>query len=147
MSAAAPRVCVYGIGSPFGPDRAGWLAIDALERSGLPERYPQVEFARLDRPGAALVARMAGADRVVLIDAVEGGQSGRLRRLSREQLASSATTSSHGFGVAEALALAGALGNLPSDVFIFGIETGEAESAEAFDYAGLVSAIERVLGT
>jgi hypothetical protein len=46
----------------------------------------------------------------------------------RELDDSTGLLSSHGFGVAEALALGRALEELPPRVFIYGIETGQAPS-------------------
>lgn len=34
------RVCVIGIGSPFGDDRIGWAAIEALKASGILKQFP-----------------------------------------------------------------------------------------------------------
>ena len=34
-------VRVLGIGSPFGDDQAGWLAIEALEKEKILEQFPK----------------------------------------------------------------------------------------------------------
>lgn len=140
-----PPIRVLGIGSPFGADRAGWIAIDRLEAAGLPARFPEVHFERLDRPGAALLSHLAGARGVVLIDALAGGEPGRSRELTLPELAHHCGASSHGFGVADALALAEALGEGPAQLRLFGIEVGGADAADGFDFGPLVALVTEAL--
>lgn len=107
------------IGSPYGADRLGWEAGRRLGEMIAPGSA-EVEF--LDRPGMALIARMRGAARVILLDALRGSQPGVPFRLSGEQVARALAChdSTHGFGIAEALALAAKLGEL-SDVELIGL--------------------------
>ncbi|HEY0721431.1 MAG TPA: hydrogenase maturation protease [Gammaproteobacteria bacterium] len=131
---ATERTCValIGVGSPFGADRLGWLAIDALESSALARRFPhlQLKFIRSDRPGALLIEQLRTVDGAVIIDAMRSGvASGAIQTFLPEELArESALLSSHGFGVAEALALAAILGELPDQLLVVGIEMGEEVS-------------------
>lgn len=122
-----PGVAIIGVGSPFGADRLGWLAIDALE-GGAPFPALQPDFIRCDRPGALLIKQLRQVDAAVIIDAMRAGLApGTIRKLQAEQLASeSVLLSSHGYGVAHALALATALGELPNRLLILGIEMDEA---------------------
>ena len=56
---------IIGLGSPFGDDQVGWRVIELLQ-----DRLdPQVDLVALDRPGAALINWMAGAQRLVIVDA------------------------------------------------------------------------------
>ena len=117
---------VIGVGSPFERDRIGWDVIDALSADeSLVEALGEgVEFLKLDRPGSRLVEVMSGAERVVLIDAVQGSVDGAVLRLKPEDLLeNNCLVSSHGFGVAEALGLASAMRVLPENVEIFGIDS------------------------
>lgn len=120
-------VRVLGIGSPFGDDRIGWLAAEALEKVFDPAR---VSVSMHDRPGARLVSLMHGAEQVVLIDGVcTGAAPGTLHRLEGEAIgaAVSRCSSTHGFGLAEAIKLAQKLGGLPPCLVLWGAEIGEAE--------------------
>ena len=113
---------IIGIGSPFGADRAGWRAIDLLSEAGLSD----CELLKLDRPGSELLRYLEDAQDVVLIDAVLDGQKpGTAIRLQTDALSLAACrTSSHGFGVAEALQLAERLELLPSRLLLIGIQIG-----------------------
>ncbi|MFA9460234.1 hydrogenase maturation protease [Thiohalorhabdus methylotrophus] len=115
-------VAVLGIGSPFGGDRLGWAVVEAL-RAGARDGWPEVRFRALDRPGAGLVAHLEGMDHAVLVDAVRTGAApGTLHRITdRARLPVTDALSSHGFGLAEGLALAERLGQLPEWVVI-GVE-------------------------
>jgi hydrogenase maturation protease len=124
---------VIGVGSPQGDDRVAWAALEQLAN------HPQVRaagervaFEALDRPGAAMIGRWQGAHKVVLIDAVRSGAPlGTLHCLSgNELLTAPGTTSSHGFGVAETIQLARALGALPPELVILGIEAGAVTPGE-----------------
>ncbi len=125
-------VRIFGVGSPFGEDRIGWQAIEALNRSGILRGFPPgwVSLSCLDRPGARLIEDMNGALAVILIDAMRSGAPpGSLRRLDLDRLeAWGASLSSHGMGVAGALGLACALGQLPERLVILGIEIGEPQA-------------------
>ena len=74
-----------------------------------------------------LLDRWAGFDRLVLIDAVvSGGEPGTTRRYGPDApFAEGAGASTHGFGLAAALALGRALGRLPERVEVWGVEAVE----------------------
>jgi hydrogenase maturation protease len=113
---------VIGIGSPFGADQAAWRAIDLLQGADL----TGCELIKLDRPGSDLLHYFEGVEDVVLIDAVLADQApGTAVSLQRDALALAACrTSSHGFGVAEALQLAARLELLPPRLLLIGIQVG-----------------------
>jgi hydrogenase maturation protease len=113
---------IIGIGSPFGADQAGWRAIELLDEADLAD----CELIRLDRPGSGLLNYFEGAEDVVLIDAVLADEApGSAVRLQRDNLSAAACrTSSHGFGVAEALQLAARLEVLPPRLLLIGIQVG-----------------------
>jgi hydrogenase maturation protease len=116
----ARRRKVIGIGSPLGDDQAGWLVIDALSAQ-LP---PEVQLAKLDRPGTTLITLFENVDEIILIDAMQaGGMAGNIRHFSADEWADHRTgLSSHGFGVFEALTLARELKCLPERLDLYGIE-------------------------
>jgi hydrogenase maturation protease len=113
---------ILGIGSPFGADRLGWHAVELLQRL----RSPDWELIKLDRPGSDLIRYIEHQQDVVILDAVQAGQTpGRAMRLEMEDLRLAACrTSSHGLGVADALEMAAQLGLLPQRLLLIGLEAG-----------------------
>jgi len=119
-------VRVLGLGSPFGDDRAGWIAVENLMRAAgfraLPEGFASAEIC--DPVGNNLLDAMQGASLAILIDAAQSGAApGTIRRLDAQNLEDgSESCSSHGFGLSATLALGRALNELPPNVIIFLIE-------------------------
>lgn len=123
------RVRVVGVGNPeAGDDAVGLLAVRAAR--------PELEALGVEvvETGAGLhvVDLLAGADLVVIVDAVrepsgartpgtivraEAGPEGLPAELG-------SSLSSHGFGVAEAVGLAAALGGAPR-VVVLGVEAAD----------------------
>jgi len=130
-------VRVLGLGSPFGDDRAGWIAVESLLRSeafrALPEGLASAEVC--DPVGNNLLDAMRGASLAILIDAAQSEAApGTIRRLDAERIENGYEPySSHGFGLSATLALGRALNDLPPNVIIFLIEipaTAEFEPAD-----------------
>jgi hydrogenase maturation protease len=120
---------VIGIGSPFGDDRAG-LEVAARIVAAPP---PDVQVVVADRPGIDLVELLRGVDATIVIDAVRSGAPvGTVHDFDLHALPAvrTALVSSHGFGVAEAVALARALERLPARGRLVGIEA-PARGADA----------------
>lgn len=146
-------VRIIGIGSPSGDDRIGWETIDALRASGLPAHFPagSISTECCDRPGARLVALLADADPGIVIDAMRSGAPpGTIRRLTAGEVeAAPGLLSSHGFGLAEALALARALGALPPRLIVFGVELAQAHPGAGLSApvrAAIPGVLERIIG-
>jgi len=105
---------IIGLGSPQGDDRAGWAALAALTAQPLPDG---LSLHRCTTPAADLLAAMAGARRVVLVDAVTGGVAGTLIRGTRADLADRrGALSSHGVALNTLLDLAEACELLPPEL-------------------------------
>jgi hydrogenase maturation protease len=139
------RVRVIGIGSPAGEDQAGWRVVDALRSSGVLDQLPRaVDTVSLDRPGARLVHHLAGADTVILIDAIKSGSApGTIHRIDDiARLDGDRALSSHGFGLAAALGLAHALGGLPASLILYGVEIENHAIG-----SGLSAAVEKAVVT
>jgi hydrogenase maturation protease len=142
------ELLVLAVGSPVPGDDLAWHLLDALADGPWAERLaaPGVRACRVDRPGARLIEHLRGARCAVLIDAMRGGgAAGSVRVLAPDDLErSGGTLSSHGLGVAEALALAAALGDLPPRLALIGIEAGDAGDPVAVT-PDLVSAVRAAL--
>jgi hydrogenase maturation protease len=128
------RVQVIGIGSPFGDDRLGWEAAEQLsERPEIRALAPgDIAITVRDRPGVLLLNEWSGAEKVILLDAVcSGATPGSLHCIGAESIRrGSKSRSSHGFGVAETLALAAALGQDLSCVVVRGVELDRDHGGE-----------------
>ena len=123
------RVTVIGIGTRNGDDAAGLDVAAALAALPLP---PAVEVIRCERPLPDLLDALADADAAVIVDAARGvAAPGCARRVAREELAQLVATSSHGFGVAHALALVEALGRAPKRVELVATEGGGDAAVDA----------------
>ncbi len=113
------RTRIIGIGTRFGDDRAG-LELAAQLRAAPP---CDSEVFASERPGVELIDMLAGAEAVIVLDAVRSGAvPGTIHDLALDDLPlPGVAVSSHGIGVADTLALGRALGCLPRGRFI-GVE-------------------------
>lgn len=130
------RSLIVGFGNPLrGDDGVGLAALQVLERSALPDG---VRCADVGIGGMALVHELqSGWDRLVIIDAVQrGGRAGTIYVLSptfpdlggmtvaakRELL-----VDAHMAEPYSAMLLAGALGVLPGEIHVVGVEAPVTE--------------------
>lgn len=122
--AAPVRIC--GVGSPFGEDQIGWRAVEFLEQSRVLQDLPagMVKTCLCDGFGPRLLEILKGAELVIIIDAmISGAVPGTVQRVQQDSLEVLASPcSTHGFDLASTLALGGVLEQLPSQLFIYGIE-------------------------
>ncbi|MEP0323998.1 hydrogenase maturation protease [Bauldia litoralis] len=139
---------IVGIGNTDrGDDGVGRLIARRLKAMVAPE----VRVVEHDGEAASLLACLEGVRTAFLIDAcVSGGAPGAVRRLNLEQDGDTLPDlqfgiSTHGFGLAEAIALGEALGNLPPRTVVFAIEAGGFETGAALTPA-VADAIETVAG-
>ena len=117
-------VSVLGVGTAAGADDVGWRVVEHLHR-----RFPDGPGRWLScrRVMAELMVALATAPAAVIVDAAcAGGRSGEIYRLTTADLTRLPRRfiSSHGLSVAEALALAGALEQVPPELLIYGVEMG-----------------------
>lgn len=101
-----------------GDDAAGLLVADRLREWG-------IAAETLEGEATEIMDAWAGADSVVLVDAVVSGKRpGTAHAWDGRNLkaCSASSASSHGLGVGEAIELARALGRLPNRIQIYGIE-------------------------
>ncbi len=123
------RRLVIGVGNPErGDDGAGRLVARRLRG-----RKPRaLEVRECSGEVAALLETWAGFDHVVLVDACRGaGEPGSIHRFAVGEIERLAAVephrhgSTHGLGVAEAVALARVLDRLPPDFVVYAIEASD----------------------
>jgi hydrogenase maturation protease len=119
-----PWFKVIGVGNEWrGDDAAGLLVARRLKAAQL----PQVEIVETRGTVTAVLEAWKGAAGVIVVDAVvSGGAPGAIYRFDAHgdgmPLELSRSPSSHGWGVAEAVALGQVLRELPPRLIIYGIE-------------------------
>lgn len=123
MSDTGHRSVVIGIGNPDRGDDAAGRAVVQWLRGKLP---PDVEILEHDGEPASLLGCLEAAAAAYLVDAcTSGAPVGAVRRfdVSAAQLPDQAfSVSTHGLGLAEAVELARALGQLPDRCIVYAIE-------------------------
>ena len=139
MSSYIQTVKVIGIGSPFGDDRLGWVAIDHIKQKRLDQHTNnRLILESCDRPGAQLLDLMRDSDSVILIDAVKSNKVpvGTLHCLKNDEINTiNACLSTHSFGVGQALQLARVLEDLPQEVILYGLEIDDKNKGDTLSEA------------
>ncbi len=147
-------VRIVGIGSASGNDTLGWDAAKRLLTSGWASRYPAgvLEVSTCTTP-AQLPAMLNGTRLLLLIDALlDCDTPGRLHRLTVDTLAAGSQASSHGVGVAEALALIEALQGDAIQVVVLGVCVGtpdhcaNSNSLLEMAWSSLQTALDDIIG-
>jgi hydrogenase maturation protease len=120
-------VLVAGIGNPDrGDDGIGPLVVRRLAKRVPPDIAPHVAIVERTGDALALIDDWAGRDAVILVDAAAPGSApGTIHRIDllEDALPTDVTLSStHAFGVADAVGLARTLGLLPRRVIVYAIE-------------------------
>jgi hydrogenase maturation protease len=116
---------IVGIGTRFrGDDAYGLLAVERW-RTLHGAAQPEVDVATLECTSLDLLPLLRGHDRAILVDAIEAAPADGIRHLHEAEMAAFApgSGSAHGWGVAEALALARALpsAGFPNEIAIVGL--------------------------
>ena len=120
----SPRLKVIGVGNEWrGDDAVGLLVARRLKTDPM----PQVEIAECRGTVTAVREAWKDAAGVIVVDAVvSGGRPGAIYRFNAHgggvPVELSRSPSSHGWGVAEALALGKVFQELPPFLIIYGIE-------------------------
>ena len=131
MPNTRPRCIVIGIGNPDRADDAAGRAVVRRLHGTLP---PEVEIVEHDGEATSLLACLEGAEMAFLIDAcASAAPAGTVRRFDVSVMPLPHGTfnlSTHGFGLAEAIELARALGQLPSRCIVYAIEAGSFEAGD-----------------
>jgi hydrogenase maturation protease len=117
------ELILIGVGNPFrGDDGLGRVLVRCL-REEIP---PAVRVVEETGEGTALLEAWRGAHGVILVDAMQSGEpAGTIRRFDAraEKLpACFFHSSTHSFGLAEAIELARTMGEMPGHFIVYGIE-------------------------
>ena len=133
------RVVVVGVGNSLRRDDGAGIAVVERARPLLP---PRVEVRTLSGEATTLLDAWAGADLAVVVDAVRwdhpaAGGVTRIDAISEPDAVTGwgAGASSHGLGVAEAVALARALDRLPPRLILLLIALAEEGQGEGLSPA------------
>ena len=114
---------IIGIGNEYRGDDAAGLIVARRLKERLADSVKVIEQSG---DGAALMDAWLGAETVIIIDAVMSGAApGTIHRFdanTRPIPKGDFRYLTHAFGVAEAIELARALGNLPQRLVVYGIE-------------------------
>ena len=149
MSSANSGVVVIGVGNAWAGDDAAGLLVARMVRDRAPAGVAVIEH---EGEPTALVDAWDGAALAIVVDAtLGGGRVGEVRVIDATHAplpASFTGTSTHAFGLGEAIELARALGRLPSRLVVVGIEGNSFEAGAATGAAvtaALQPAAEQVL--
>jgi len=123
MTSQSPNTIFIGVGNPFRSDDGAGKAVVRRLRGAMP---PDVKTFEETGDGVELLEAWKGAECVILVDAVQSGAPpGTIHRFDAhtEKLPVwFSHSSTHSFGVAEAIELARAMGDLPPRLIVYGIE-------------------------
>ena len=133
---------VIGLGNRYrGDDALGLEVAERLRRAAPPD----VEVREEEGEPAALIELWVHGRRVFVIDAVTtGAPPGTITRIDARTLAGApelARRGTHAFGLGDVIELARALGRLPDELVIYGVEGERFETG-----AGLSEVAQRAVG-
>jgi hydrogenase maturation protease len=135
---------VVGVGNALRGDDGVGIAVAERIRGRVPT---DVDVVECEQEPSRLLDAWGGADLAVVVDACASGEApGTVRRfdVSDRSLPSRVFRSStHAFGVGDAVELARALDRLPRRVVVFGVEGGQFAAGAGLSPA-VESAVERV---
>lgn len=131
---------VIGVGNPYRhDDAAGLVVVDQLrQRFGDDHR---VRLIDLDGEPVRMIQAWEGSPSVIIVDAVRSLQpAGTIHRLPAEQVSAAEATGvslggGHLLGLGEAIDLARALGDLPNELTVYGIEGADFDLGEGVSEA------------
>jgi hydrogenase maturation protease len=132
---------VIGVGNPWRSDDGAGLEVARRLEAAAPAG---VRVLRQEGHQSGLLEQWRGADEVAVVDAASSGaRPGTVHRfdtLDGPIPARMLRSSTHAFGVAEAVELGRALGRLPGALVVYAIEAGSLAIG-----AGLTPAVERAV--
>jgi hydrogenase maturation protease len=127
---------LIGVGNAYRGDDGVGLIVAERVRALAPR---EVDVTLCEQEASRVMDAFEGADAAVIVDAVaSGGTPGELHRFDAASAAVPARvfgSSTHAFGVGEAIELARALGKLPTAVVVIGVEGREFSAGERLSAA------------
>jgi hydrogenase maturation protease len=133
---------VIGVGNAYRRDDGVGLAVAARLRGRVPAGVRVVDC---EQEPSRLLDAWHGAESALVVDAVESGAApGTLHRFDAAAgplPAGVFRSSTHAFGVGDAVELARVLGRLPGRVVVYGVEGGEFAAGEGLT-APVAAAVE-----
>lgn len=130
---------ILGLGNPLrGDDGVGTAVVHTLQGELLP---PGVDLVDGGTTGLEIVLLLKEYRRVIVVDAADlGATPGSWRRFEGDTAVLPANKDSvkgtlHGAGFAEALALAKALGTMPAELIVFGVQPEQVDWSEGLSAA------------
>lgn len=124
--ASAKATILIGVGNEYRRDDALGPAVVELVRKEMPAG---VDFAECDGEPSRLMELWDGADLAVVVDAVrtDPARPGKVHRMSAHHpsAAAAGATSSHGFDLGEAVALARTLDRMPRRLLLYAVEVAD----------------------
>ena len=116
-------VLIIGVGTAYRNDDAAGLIVAERLRARLPEGVSVITH---EGEGVSLMEQLVDSDAAVLIDAMSSGaEPGTIRRFdagAQSPPAQMFRHSTHAIGIAQAIELGRALGKLPRQLIVYGIE-------------------------
>ena len=144
LTSSPPHTLVLGLGNPIlGDDGVGWRVVEAAQEAWqrtVDERQKTndetassfvlrpssaIEFDFVSLGGLALMERLVGCDRAILVDAIQtrDGVPGAIYRLTLDDLPTVHADAVHDASLKAALAVGQQLGaTLPQEIVVIGIE-------------------------
>ena len=126
---AAQSAIVIGVGNAWAGDDAAGLLVARMVRARVPAGVKVIEH---EGEPTALLDEWPGAALAVVVDATSGGgRPGEVRLMDATDAplpAHFTGTSTHAFGLAEAIELGRALGRLPERLLVVGVEGARFEA-------------------
>ncbi len=121
------NIYIIGVGSAFGADQVGWLVIDALQQKAVSKAMSAaaIHLLKYDRPDFSVLSSIQSADYLFIIDAVVTGNkpTGSIMEFNLAEFTQvKKHVSTHGFNIAEILAMGGVLSSLPENIICYGVE-------------------------
>lgn len=144
---------VLGLGNPIlGDDAVGCRVAEEISKRIDLSNYPGLEVDQFYRGGIALMERLIGYQRAVIIDSIQDLESptGTIRRLTLDDLPSQYSDSTHDTSLKQALELGRKIGaRLPSEIVIYAISiTNQYDFSETLSpqvEASIMPAVQAVL--
>ncbi len=137
---------VIGVGNALRGDDGAGLAVASLLRGRVPAG---VAVVPCEQEPSRLLDAWEGARAAIVVDAAgPGSEPGRVHRFDASDTAVPAgvfRSSTHAFGVGDAIELARALGRLPARVVVYGVEGGSFAAGEGLT-APVEAAAQQVVG-